>query len=774
MDFVSSRIDIDTKKNRIMETTRTPTQLRMELARQFSGAGGRGDDGDDNEVGIGYFKSDDFLSTNNNNIKNDLFNYSFKQLEIDVCEIFKYRNRCDPINRTTLEKWFPNLTNYDDIFNWIDCDRDFIYNAHGLRVLMNRYMRKNEPIQYCMLRIAKLFSHHGPTTDNSCCLLLDYDTWHLFYDIISCGFLHTSSILADADQADESILPGEACRLMVTCKSYDRKFIKQMEKVCTLISLGVGVGLGASTIPLRGYNENGKIRDGFVSVTKKLDSCNYLSVYERKPKIAMYISIHNDTIYEAFNLKSPLKQHHLENIFIGLLIPDYFMTCLKNKTYWYLFPGDATLDDDGNGNGGGANLSDFSGKEYEMMYERFVTAGLYTKKVKATALMESIIESLATSGTPYIIFDDHVNRFSNHQHLGKIKTLNLCAEITNYSDAVNSSSCTLMSVNCAMYRDFVDISRRRIYNSKYLQNDIGFTKTCDQFQYPDLARFAFMLGYMGTMALNNFMGPKRERREIGINPCGIFDMAVLANLEPTKVCAEVSEAMYMGAIHASHKYFLETGSMCVNYPNSPFSQGRPQWCLRDVKPTVDWTHTLNIMTKGMANSMLTAQAPTATTSLLVGTTESATLPMSLVIAKESENGRNGIIVYGLLAKILNNEQIILNNDLEKQVLMYAVSAPFIDHSQSTMYSLELNKQKIFDLIIAAYRAKLKTAIYYILPKQQNPTLSTVRKLNSTSAIQYIDRGSKNDVSDGAATAPVANKNECLRNSVVNGCDSCSL
>lgn len=648
---------------------------------------------------------------------------AIKSLLHDVIKINEYHRTSDIIDEVSFKKWFPKCNNILPL-TWINVNRDYIYNSHGLRILINRYLRPNEPIQFCMLRMAKLlFGTDWDDFDRD----EQYGGWFMFYTLLSCGFVHISSVLADADQADPTIISGEACRLVVATKNYDREFIKQMEEVSKMISLGVGVGMGASTIPRVGTKENGKIHGGFRNVVKKLDSCNQLSIYERKPKIALYISIHNDTIFDVFDLRTPTKEH-IENVFFGVMINDYYMYCLRNKYMWYLFPGNVTLN--------GKYLSDFSGAEYVTMYKKFVDAKLYTRKIMATDLMELLLNSIAESGSPYVIWDDVVNRYNNHMHLGKIKTLNLCAEITNYASYEETSSCTLISLNFAMFSDFQSVQTSLfeylrhvdpVFNDLYW-NIIDFYNQTDLL-YLEQMKFSYMLGYMGTWMLNMFMGKDRKQRELGISPMGIYDMAVMTNSEPEKLIGPVSDTMYLGAIQSSCKYSHDYNVICNRYMGSPFSMGRPQWMLRNKQTYIKWPKVVfSNMRAGMANSMLTAQAPTATTAMLCGVTDSVTLPLSILMSKESENGRNAVITYGILNHILCNSdhKFNLKNDISLQVELYAKSAPFIDQSQSTIFHIDLTKQNIFNLLKATYLAELKTAIYYIIPKPINPTLNIIR------------------------------------------------
>lgn len=700
---------------------KTPFQYRILLSRKYNALKNKSD-------WPLVFKSirDAYLL---NGDGRDLALSLWDQLRMDVDAVFDYRQRigCMKITIDDLKYWFPSEAfnrdrgrginyNYQLMHSWISQKYDFIYTAHGIRILINRYLKPKEPIQCCMLRIAKLFI--GGNDRN-----IDYELWKLFYKTIACGFLQVSSILADAEEADNSIRPGEACCLLVATKKYDRTFVRQIEQVSTIISMGVGVGISMATVPLVGRIQNGYVHSGFRSVIRKLDACGYINIYERKPKIAIYINTHCDTIFEALDVRHPAKIH-AENCFIGLMVSDYFMECVRLRKTWYLFPANLDLD--------GQNLSDLYGEEYIAKYEECVRRNLYTKSMPAVKLMENIVTSIAETGAPYIIFEDNVNKYSNHRHLGKVKTLNLCAEITNYSTDTDISSCTLISANMAMFMDF---PLEQAFIKRYINQICGnYSDIIDNFtNMKSEAAFAFMLGYMGAWALNGLLGKERRRREIGINPMGVYDMAIMNNNDPVELCPVISEAMYMGAIISSCNYSQTYNVQCQNYPYSPFSKGEPQFVLRNIKPIADWTMVRSMMMRGMANSMLTSQAPTATTSQLTGVIESIMLPLNLITINESEAGRTRVVTYGLMSKLLlgtiDCNDIQLNNDIQHQIAMYEKSAPFIDHSQSTMFSIILNKQNIFNIIRDTYKAKLKTGIYYVLPIEHNKTLQIIKSPN---------------------------------------------
>lgn len=615
----------------------------------------------------------------------------WNNLRLDVEAVYDYR-RYIGIRSVTIDDlryWFPSDVfstsssssntnyNYNIMLQWINNDYDFIYTSHGLKLLRAHYLKPKEPIQCCMLRIAK-------------CMLtktqgIDYGAWEIFYKLIACGFLHAPSIMAEKANHERS---GEDCRLLVATKNFNHTFVRQIEYASTLSSCGIDIGMNMSRIPSIGGSDNGQVHGGFRAVVKRLDAAPLINLYNRKPKITIYVSVHCDTIFEILSLKTDF-------CYIGILIPNHFMECLRNHDMWYLFPPNINFNNE--------NLNDFYGDEYIIKYEQFIKYGIYTNMLPATSLMEKIITKIAETRKLYLIFEDYVNIYGNQRHLGKIKSLCSCATVTQYAGETTSASATQMHINFGMYHDFpIEFAQAQRYMRTLCWNDNEFTKAFTKMI--GQVRYAFCLGFMAAWALNNVLGVSRKNREIAISPLGVYDMALLTHTDPIELCSIVSEAMYMGSIIASCRYSLRYNFECRHYKNSEFSQGRPQFVMRDIQPNADWWLVKDMMKRGMANSMLTAQAPTQYTAQLVGVVESVRLPKILTPSY-------GIKYLLILDKI---ETITQNYDVNRQMNMYIQSAPYIDHAQATMFSIDFSKQSIFNIIRDAYKAKIKIPIYCLL------------------------------------------------------------
>ena len=109
------------------------------------------------------------------------------------------------------------------------------------------------------------------------------------------------------------------------------------------------------------------------------------------------------------------------DLFLALWVPDLFMkrleTAIKTNTdvMWSLFcPNKAK------------GLDNVYGREFEDLYHKYENEKLYNKQINIVDLWKHILEIQMESGTPYIMFKDAVNKKSNQNNLGTIKSSNLC------------------------------------------------------------------------------------------------------------------------------------------------------------------------------------------------------------------------------------------------------------------------------------------------------------------------------------------------------------
>lgn len=674
--------------------------------------------------------------------------------EVRFRDLQRYRSTCNDSYERFSNYFLPLLDKrYDGdssksqtlcmkMFRVLNGDRDKHYSILGLKLLQTRYLLHNEPIQFCNARLALKLSK-DPFTE-----------WHVFYELVSMGLLHVSSNFArDSSLDNEETHDGEACRLMVIKPDYDYRVLKQIQEINMVQSCGVGIGVNASNVSRFGYEQQGRIQCGFLNFLK---SINYTpTMFNRKAKVAVYLHIHCDTVPDALTVKQMSNLHRLDNVFVGLLMNKLFIKRLLENGTWYLFPSDIKYQN--------TSLHELVHTEhlYEEAYDYLVKEKLYTLEYDATFLMERIVRSIATSGNPYIIWYDMVNRYNNVKHLGPIRTLNLCSEICNYTTDEEPSSCTLITCNIGTIKNHFN-RMDFIYKQcelRYIDYDVVLRDVANHEHY-QILKYTFTLGFMACVGLNNILG-NRKKREIGIGPCGVFDAACCngawdSDERLVKFTALISEMLYKGSVYGSIWYAKHAGITCKNWHGSEFSRGRFQFDLRGVSPATDWSHVRELIKQGstMANSLLTIQAPTASTSVLHGVCESITMPLDVISSRTSSTGTVKVVPLGLAHLIRCGRSLRINTDVRQQLKLYAKSAPFIDHSQASTFHMEFNGQSIYDLIMAT-RAnpgyELKTGIYYILPKVRSQSLSIISaKLKNTNVtggnVGYdtVDDGGRDD------------------------------
>ena len=91
-------------------------------------------------------------------------------------------------------------------------------------------------------------------------------------------------------------------------------------------------------------------------------------------------------------------------------------------------------------------LSDAVGDDFVNLYNQYIAAGKYNKKMPARDLWFKVLDSQMETGTPYLLYADSCNKKSNQQNLGVDKSNNLCTEIIEYSDKDESAVCNLASI----------------------------------------------------------------------------------------------------------------------------------------------------------------------------------------------------------------------------------------------------------------------------------------------------------------------------------------
>jgi ribonucleotide reductase alpha subunit len=137
----------------------------------------------------------------------------------------------------------------------------------------------------------------------------------------------------------------------------------------------------------------------------------------RAGSIAVYLEPWHADIMAFLDLKKNhgTEEERARDLFYAMWIPDLFMERVKANGMWSLMCPDEC-----------PGLPEAVGDEFKALYDKYEAEGKFRKQVKAQEVWFKILESQIETGTPYMLYKDHVNMKSNQKNLGTIKSSNLC------------------------------------------------------------------------------------------------------------------------------------------------------------------------------------------------------------------------------------------------------------------------------------------------------------------------------------------------------------
>jgi ribonucleoside-diphosphate reductase alpha subunit len=384
---------------------------------------------------------------------------------------------------------------------------------------------------------------------------------------------------------------------------------------------------------------------------------------KRKGSVAVYVEPWHADIRDWLNLKRDLggtEDTKARDLFYGLWVPDLFMRRVLADAPWSLFcPSVAP------------GLAAVAGDEFDGLYARYEAEGRAAATLPARELYELILATQMEVGTPYVLFKDACNRFSNQQHLGVIQCSNLCCEIVQYTapgaaDGTAPTNATappeVATCNLAaiVLDAFVKPAGAAGVGSPDTGSNVGTnvgSATLDPATGidtdPDYTRggtnaCVYDFGALEAtvrVAVRNVnriidrtlyplpacRTSNLAHRPMGIGVIGLADAFARMGLSYGDAAAaalnrDIFETLYYAAVSESVAEAARAGAPHDSFAGSPFSRGELQFDLRGVTVTDarhDWSGLKAALRRtGARNSLLTALMPTATTAQIVCRNES--------------------------------------------------------------------------------------------------------------------------------------------------------
>lgn len=606
--------------------------------------------------------------------------------------------------------------------------KDYELDYFGFKTLERAYLHKNktstkeiiiERPQYLWMRVAI-----GLNLDS-----ID-DVIETYVGLVNRQFIFGSPTLFNAGSTWNQM---SSCFLL-NIKDDLENILDIIKEVGLISKRAGGIGLCVSNIRANGSlirGTNGK-SNGIVPMIQVF---NWLGRYinqggRRRGAIALYIEPWHADIYHFCELRSNkgAEEERARDIFLALWICDLFMKRVKEDSYWSLMCPDEC-----------PGLTTTYGKEFEELYIGYENSKKYKQQIKARDLWIHILSMQIETGMPYMLFKDNVNHKTNHQNLGVIQCSNLCSEIVEYTDEYETAVCNLSSI-CL---------------PRFVKNDKSF-------DFKSLLKTTKIItkNLNKVIDINYYPSKKAEysnskNRPIGIGVQGLADVFCKMNLaydseEARILNKKIFETIYFGALTTSTLLAKQFGKY-KSFDNSPFSKGILQyhmWGLTedDLVMDYDWKHLIeHIKEYGTRNSLLTTIMPTASTSQIMGNTESIEPLTSNIYTRSTMSGEYTVINKNLIETLI--ELNLWNDQLKNEILYdkgsiqqiveipeeikkiyktaYEIKnkpivqqsidrGPFIDQSQSlNLFCLVPDFNNLTSSHFYSWSNGLKTGLYYL-------------------------------------------------------------
>ena len=630
-------------------------------------------------------------------------------------------------------------TNSEALDAMIDLSNDYKLDYFGYKTLEKSYLLhangvKANPIvespQYMWLRVA-VGIHASPTEELSACLKTIYQTY-LF--MANKAFTHATPTLFNAGTP----APQLSSCFLVSLKGDSIEGIYDTLKECAQISkYSGGIGLHIHNLRAKGAHIAGTngTSNGIVPFLKVFNAsaCAVNQGGKRSGSIAIYLEPWHADIQAFVKLRRNTgdEEERARDLFYALWIPDLFMRRVEAGAEWSLFcPHDAP------------GLADVVGDAFTELYERYeATPGLARTRISAQKLWAEILITQMETGVFYMLYKDAANLKSNQQHLGTIKSSNLCTEIIEYSDPQETAVCNLASISLPYCIDGTTFNFERLRDiTAVIVRNLNRVIDINYYPTPESKR------------------SNMRHRPIGIGVQGLADIFSILRIpwespEAANLNRSIFEHIYYAALDESCTLAIRDG-VYETFAGSPASQGKLQYDLWGVTeealcPALNWLGLKDrIKTHGLRNSLLVAPMPTASTSQILGNNECIEPRTSNIYTRTTQAGAFNVVNKYLIADLIERgiwssemkERIIaangsiqeipeIPNDIKKLyktvweisqktlINMAADRGVFICQSQSlNLFVKEPTIAKLSSMHFYAWQKGLKTGVYYLHSK----------------------------------------------------------
>ena len=656
------------------------------------------------------------------------------------------------------------MYNLEELEKHIKPERDMQFNYLGVKTLYDRYLikdRNSNPIelpQHMFMAIAMFLAQKEKNREE----------WALkFYNMISTfEVMLATPTLSNARTTRHQL---SSCYIGSTPDNIEGIFDSYKE-MALLSKFGGGIGWDWTNVRSMGsYIDGHKNAAGGTIPFLKITNDIAVAVDQlgtRKGAMAVYREPWHIDINDFLDLKknSGEERRRAHDLFPALWINDLFMQRVEEDGIWTLFdPYDCS------------ELTTLYGEEFNKKYRELEeNESIIKEKLKAKNLWKKILTSYFESGSPFLCFKDNANRANPNNHMGVIRSSNLCTEIfqnTNpnhykikilFEDgsSVSYEENEIVKVDSGLEKPAKKITALDTINAKAIyvvekEKINGDTAVCNLASVnlsrintrEDINRIVpiAIRALDNVIDLNFYPLEKVKRtnmksRAIGLGVMGEAQMLAQQAItwgsqEHFDKIDEIMEAVSFNAISSSSDIALEKG-VYPEFEGSKWSKGvmPMDYANAEVKNLIDrgglfassyeWDELrAKVKKQGMRNGYLMAIAPTSSISILTGTTQAIEPVFKRKWFEENLSGLIPVVVPELSPETWAYYTPAYDLNQTLLIKAAAIRQKWIDQGQSLNIFITLDKASgkyLNEIYMLAWKLGLKST-YYL--RSQSPEMS---------------------------------------------------
>ncbi len=599
---------------------------------------------------------------------------------------------------------------WDDINNYIDYDRDYLFTYAGLRQVVDKYLVQDRssgeiyetPQQMYIMIAATLFQNYSIETRISYV--------KKYYDAISRHKINIPTPVMAGVRTP--IRQFASCVLVDTDDTLDSIFSSDMA-IGKYVAQRAGIGINAGRI--RGIGS--KIRGGEVQHTgvvpflKKFEStvrcCTQNGV--RGGSATVHFPIWHQEIEDILVLKNNkgTEDNRVRKLDYSIQISElFYQRFIDDKEISLFSPHDVP------------GLYDcFGTKDFDDLYLKYESdESIPRNTIGGQELFLDLLKERAETGRIYIMNIDHCNEhssFKDHVYMS-----NLCQEITLPTEPIHHiddgngeiALCILSAINVG-----------KITNTDQLEELCDLSVRALE-ELIDYQRYPVKAAEVSTLA----------RRSLGIGFIGLAHYLAknrvnYADPEAWQLVHDLTESFQYYLLKASNQLAIEKGA-CGNFSRTKYHDGilPIDTYKRDVDNIVqnnlthDWESLrVSITTHGLRHSTLSAQMPSESSSVVSNATNGIEPPRDYLSVKKSKKGPLKQIVPSYQS--LKNDYTLLWDmpSNEGYINIVAVMQKFFDQAISGNWSYnpenypnnEVPVSVMANDLLTTYKLGWKTSYY---------------------------------------------------------------